>query len=131
MLIGDNTYKFMSVSDKGVSSNVVSRHYSLGIFNAVCTPVDAVNYVTASLVNSGALENIYGTIPGVDGHYSYKCNTAAKEGNRVYYLIDESFIEADGTEKLTGTVYAVDVESCMLYRTRRGPNGEFYFSLFY
>lgn len=131
MLMGDNTYKFRSVSSKGVSGNVISRNYSLGIFNAVCTPTDAVNYVTASLVSTGALQDIYGTIAGVSGHYSYSCLTAAKEGNRVYYLIDESFIESDGNVKLTGTVYAVDVESCMLYRTRRGPDGQFYFSLFY
>ena len=131
MKIGDNTYKFMTVSDRGVSGNVVSRNYSLGIFNAVCTPVDAVNYVTASLVATGAMQDIYGTIAGVSGHYAYSCTTAAKEGNRVYYLIDESFIDADGTERSTGTVYAVDVESCVLYRTRRGPGGEFYFSLFY
>ncbi len=131
MMIGDNTYKFMAVSDKGVSGNVISRKYSLGIFNAVCTPTDAINYVTASLVATGALQDIYGTIPGVSGHYSYTCTTAAKEGNRVYYLVDETFIESDGNNKVTGTVYAVDVESCVLYRTRRGPDGEFYFSLFY
>ncbi len=131
MMIGDNTYKFMAVSDRGVSGNVISRKYSLGIFNAVCTPTDAINYVTASLVATGALQDIYGRIPGVNGHYSYTCTTAAKEGNRVYYLVDEAFIEADGNNKVTGTVYAVDVESGVLYRTRRGPDGEFYFSLFY
>ena len=131
MRIGDTTYSFILVSDKGVSSNVVTRKYSLGIFNPTCTKEDAVNYVTASLVATGALQDIYGTVPGVQGNYRYICETAAKEGNRVYYLIDEYFQEPGKKMTATGTVYAVDVSSCMLYRTKRGPDGDFYFSLFY
>ena len=131
MKIGETTYSFILVSDKGVSSNAVRRKYSLGILNPSCSTADAVNYVTASLVATGALQDIYGTVPGISGNYRYLCETAAKEGNRVYYLIDEYFQEPGKKMTPTGTVYAVDVTSCMLYRTRRGPKGEFYFSLFY
>ncbi len=131
MPLGSSTFTFVAYSDKGVSSNAITRSYTLGLINPSCTPEDAVNYVTASLVATGALQNIYGTVPGIEGNYQYTCTSAAKEGSRTYYLIDEFFTEPGRSPKATGTVYAVDAYSSMLYRTRRGPNGEFYFSLFY
>lgn len=131
MPLGDSTFTFVAYSEKGVSSNAVVRKYNLGLINPSCSAEDAVNYVTASLVATGALQNIYGTVPGIEGNYQYACTSAAKEGSRTYYLVDEFFTEPGRFPKPTGTVYAVDAYSSMLYRTRRGPNGEFYFSLFY
>ncbi len=130
MLLGKNTYKFRSFSPKGVSGNVVERKYGLNV-QGLCSPVDATNYVAASLVATGALLDIYGNVPGVKGHYKYLCTKAAREGSRTYYIIEEFFENPEGELKKTENAYAVDVISCMLYRVSIKPDGRYGFTLFY
>ena len=130
MLLGKNTLKFVSVSDKGVTSPVVEMYYNLNIVGT-CSSEDATAYVAASLVATGALLDIYGNVPGVNGHYKYLCTKAAKEGSRIYYIIDEYFESPDGTLEDTGTIYAVDAISCMMYRAKVGRDGRYGFSLFF
>ena len=74
---------------------------------------------------------MYGNVPGVNGHYKYLCTKAAKEGSRIYYIIDEYFESPDGTLEDTGTIYAVDAISCMMYRAKVGRDGRYGFSLFF
>ncbi len=130
MSLGSSRVTFMTISDKGVSSNFVTREYNLNI-QGVCSSEDAVNYVAASLVATGALIDIYGNAPGADGHYKYVCSTAAKEGSRIYYLVDEYFEFPDGRRKRTETTYAVEAMSGMMYRASRGKDGRYGFTLFF
>ena len=130
MMLGKNTFKFLPVSDKGVSGNVVEREYNLAV-QGLCTSEDATNYVAASLVATGALLDIYGNIPGVKGHYKYLCTKAAREGSRTYYIVDEYFEDPNGILKQSENAYAVDVISCMLYRVAIKPDGRYGFTLFY
>ncbi|SKB72534.1 Tetratricopeptide repeat-containing protein [Lachnospiraceae bacterium] len=130
MPLGKTTMKFAAISEKGVSSPVVEKNYNLNIIGT-CSSEDATAYVAASLVATGALLDIYGNVPGVDGHYKYLCTKAAKEGSRIYYIIDEYFEHPNGTLDETGTIYAVDAISCMMYRAKPGRDGRYGFSLFY
>ncbi len=130
MPLGKSTLSFVAISGRGVSSNVVSEEYSLSI-PAICSPEDAVNYVTASLTATGFLNNVNGAKSGVDGHYRYKSTRAAKEGSRTYYIVEEFLEDSTGAASLTGSYYAVDVISCMMYRAKRGPDGRFMYTLFY
>ncbi|MCR5024426.1 MAG: chitobiase/beta-hexosaminidase C-terminal domain-containing protein [Lachnospiraceae bacterium] len=130
MMLGKNTYKFLSFSKKGVSGNVIEKEYNLNV-QGLCTSADATNYVAASLVATGALMDIYGNVPGIKGHYKYLCTKAAKEGSRTYYIVDEYFEDTDGALTETNTAYAVDVISCMMYRANIKPDGRYGFTLFY
>ncbi|MCR4590262.1 MAG: chitobiase/beta-hexosaminidase C-terminal domain-containing protein [Lachnospiraceae bacterium] len=130
MKLGKSSYKFRAVSVKGVSGNIVEKEYNLNV-QGVCSPADATNYVAASLVATGNLIDIYGNKAGVKGHYKYMCTSAAKEGSRTYYIIDEYLEDSDGVLESTGTAYAVDVVSCMMYRANIKPDGRYGFTLFY
>lgn len=130
MLLGKNTYKFRAVSKKGVSGNVIEKEYNLNVQGA-CSSEDATNYVAASLVATGNLIDIYGNKAGVKGHYKYICTKAAKEGSRTYYIIDEYLEDSNGILTDTGTAYAVDVISCMMYRVNIKPDGRYGFTLFF
>ena len=130
MQLGKSTYKFRAVSAKGVSGNVVEKEYNLNV-QGVCSSQDATNYVAASLVATGNLIDIYGNKSGVKGHYKYMCTKAAKEGSRTYYIIDEYLESPEGILEDTGTAYAVDVVSCMMYRANIKPDGRYGFTLFY
>ena len=130
MSLGKQTVKARAVSVKGVSGNVVEKEYSLNV-KGVCSSADATNYVAASLVATGNLIDIYGNKAGVKGHYKYHCTRAAKEGSRIYYIIDEFLEDENGILTETGTAYAVDVVSCMMYRANMKPDGRYGFTLFY
>ena len=132
MPLGNSTFKFIFISDKGVKSEITEVNYSLSVTGLYST-TDALNYVTASLVASGRIADIFGTpspASGVVGRYVYKCDYAAREGNRTYYLIDE-YIENNGSQKPTGDVYAVDSSGGMLYRAKEDDEGKWSFTLFY
>ena len=132
MPLGNSTFKFIFISDKGVKSEITEVNYSLSVTGLYST-TDALNYVTASLVASGRIADIFGTpspASGVIGRYVYKCDYAAREGNRTYYLIDE-YIENNGSQKPTGDVYAVDSSGGMLYRAKEDDEGKWSFTLFY
>ncbi|MBQ9550471.1 MAG: chitobiase/beta-hexosaminidase C-terminal domain-containing protein [Lachnospiraceae bacterium] len=130
MPLGKQTLKARAVSVKGVSGNVVEKEYSLNV-KGVCSSADATNYVAASLVATGNLIDIYGNKAGVKGHFKYLCTRAAKEGSRTYYIIDEYLEDQNGILTETGTAYAVDIISCMMYRANMKPDGRYGFTLFY
>ena len=129
MPLGKSSFKFAFISEKGVIGEVTEVNYSLRL-TAFYTPEDSVNYVAAALVMNGALTDIYGNAPGMNGHYKYICTKAAMEGSRIYYLVDEYFEEANGNLQVTGAVYAVDAMGGMLYRARQDDMGRYQFTLF-
>lgn len=130
MLLGKSTLKFRSISDKGVSGNVISKEYNLNV-QSVCSSADATSYVAASLAATGFLTDIYGNAPGINGHYKYLCTKAAREGSRTYFIVDEYIEDSEGVLTETENAYAVDVISCMMYRAKMRPDGRYGFTLFY
>ena len=135
MKLGKSTYKFIFISDKGVKSPVTEVNYELNLSAAYST-TDAINYVTASLVASRHMADIFGNpLPGTPesgkGRYVFKCDYAAREGNRTYYLVDEYLEDSSGNLTSTGDVYAVDSIGGMLYRAKQDNEGKWSFTLFY
>ncbi len=130
MSLGSSTYSFVFLSDKNVYSEVTSVRYKLSI-NSIFSAEDAINYVTSSLVQAGALQDIYGNVNGSAGHYSYVCTKAASGGSRIYFLVEEYFTEAGGAYMPTGTTYAVDANGGMIYRARRNSGGTYDFTIFF
>lgn len=133
MPIGKSTFKFVFISDKGVMSPVTEVNYELNVAG-IYSSTDALNYLTASLVATGHIVDIFGTPPGVggiDGRYVYQCDYAAREGNRTYYLIDEYIEDVNGNRSGTGEVYAVDAAGGMLYRAKEDDEGKWSFTLFF
>ena len=133
MPLGKSTYKFAFLSDKGVWSEITEVSYELQV-NGLYSPADAINYTTASLAASGHIADIFGTpspTSAVIGRYVYKCDYAAREGNRTYYLIDEYIDNGSGKQKATGEVYAVDSAGGMLYRAKEDDEGKWSFTLYY
>lgn len=130
MPIGHSVFSFVAKSADGVFSNVTTVKYDLN-YTGRCTPDEAVNYLIATLINDGALLDVYGHVNGLGGCYSYSCRSCASAGSRVYYMIDEFYTEPGEEAAATGTMYAVDSVALGLYKTKRDENGNFVFEMFY
>lgn len=102
MYIGKHSYKFAVISNKGVSSDVVSVDISLEL-------VILVDMEMATNVISD-----WKTLSGNTG-YTYKCEQACVYNGSAYYIINE-YSEDDSEKVLTGNHYAVDVLNGLAYK---------------
>jgi len=105
MYIGKHTYKFAVISDKGVSSDVVSVEITL----------DLITLIDMESATNNLVAWINATGRGSDDR-SYVCEQAYETNGSIYYIINEyTKTDSDG-EKLTGNHYAVDVLTGLTYR---------------
>ncbi len=130
MPVGESHFAFRVMDDTGSFSETVKADYVLN-YQSACSPVDAANLCIAKLIQDGALLDIYGHVAGSSGVYTYKCDTMVRAGNSIYYLVPEYYTEVGGRETPTGTVYAVDTASLVVYRAKTGADGTYTFEVFY
>ncbi len=130
MKLGHSVIKFICISDRGLKSKVSSVTYDLNVVGTVNSQ-SAVSLTMAGLVATGKIVDIFGHAPGVNGVYQYKCERAARQGNRSYFLVEEYITNTDGEESATGDTYAVDAVGGSLYRAKLNSKGEWMFTLFY
>lgn len=102
MYIGTHTYKFASISNKGVSSEVESVQITL----------DLITLVDMDTAKTNLINYMY--IKGING-YSYDCEQACSYNDKVYYIINE-YSDSEDDRVATGNHYAVDVLTGMTYR---------------
>ena len=102
MYIGKHTYKFAVISNKGVSSDVVSVDISLEMV-VLLDMETATNAIISWKKLSGNTD------------YSYKCEQACVTNNSTYYIINE-YDESDEEKEPTGNHYAVDVLNGLSYK---------------
>lgn len=106
MYIGKHTYKFATISNKGVSSEVVSVDITLDLITLIDMDTAKNNLKTWMSVSG---KN--------SGNFEYKCEQACVFNNQCYYIINEYMSsESDEKEKQTGNHYAVDVLTGLTYR---------------
>lgn len=133
MPVGQTAFKFVAINEDGKRSDLVDRDYKL-VINTACRESEAVNFVLASLTAIGQLKDIDGTAVNGNGKYQYTCIGAVQGGVQEYFIIEECRQDGilTGTTNFvpTGNYYAVDTQTCILYRAWRGSNGEFEFENF-
>lgn len=102
MYIGDHTYKFAVISNKGVSSEVVTLNITLDLIILIDMDM-AKNAVIVANSSKGG------------GNYTYECEQACEYNEKVYYIVNEYISKESGKEQ-TGNHYAVDVLTGVAYR---------------
>lgn len=102
MYIGKHIYKFATISNKGVSSEVVSVEITLDLIVLIDMEI-AHNSIESWKAATGSTD------------YKYKCEQACVYNNSTYYIINEYSETSEGKE-LTGNHYAVDVLTGLPYR---------------
>lgn len=106
MYLGRHTYKFAVISNKGVSSDVVSVDIAVDLVTLIDKDTATNNLKTWMEVSGKATKD-----------FSYKCEQTCVFNNQCYYIINE-YMKSDENEKAkqTGNHYAVDVLTGLTYR---------------
>lgn len=129
MPVGKSLYSFRLMNSAGEMKESVLMEYDLEYAGA-CSTVDAANIIIATLINHGALMDIYGHVPGSLGAYTYRCTSMIKVDGKTYFLIPESYEEPGSSKKATGTIYAVDEETLQPLRANKSNDGRYSFEVF-
>ncbi|MBQ8955588.1 MAG: chitobiase/beta-hexosaminidase C-terminal domain-containing protein [Lachnospiraceae bacterium] len=130
MPMGHSSYAFRFLDSRGNLSDTIYVEYDFN-YEGACSPVDAANIIIATLINDGALLDIYGHVPGSTGMYTYKCTFMVNSGNRNYFMIPEYYEEPGSAKRETGTVYAVDAETLGTFKVKQNSDGQYNFEMFF
>ena len=113
---GHYNYSFVSVSDSGVTSEVIKRSYLVDL-KANVTPAMAVLAVMNNLVVNKAILDVNGTLLQDGGTLSLKNDTIIEiSGYGYYYKLDEYVTDKNKNTLPTGLLYAVDIYTGDCYR---------------
>ncbi len=109
MPLGKSNFKFVTISDEGVSSEVVSRSFDLTLETDI-TVEKAVNNVILALYNRKVLTDLQGHSIGVMGKYVFDFDSIVEIPNLGYYYVLNEYVEDDnGNRAKTERLYAVEV----------------------
>jgi len=108
MPLGHSNFKFVVISEQGVSSDVVSRSYEFK-FQSDVTVTTAITNVVRALINRDVIKDMQGTALGKQGKYSFVYNSIVQMNETYYYVLDEFFEDQNGYKSKSGLLYAVEV----------------------
>lgn len=108
MPLGRSNYKFIIISDEGVKSEIASRSYEFAMNTSVTVNM-AISNVVNALIQRRVLLDTKGHAAGESGRYIFRYNSIVQIGTSYYYILNEYYIDANGSEKKEERMYAVDV----------------------
>lgn len=114
MPVGNSTFKFVRIENDNYSE-MVERKYHLELTDAISVS-DAVNVVTEYMLQKGKIKDYEGYVDDLGAKliYNYQYVISLTEKGS-FYIINESFVDHDGSVTPTGDAYAVDIYSGKLY----------------
>lgn len=110
MPLGRTMFKFVNVSDKGVSSEVTMRTYTLELKDAIPTDRAVVNLIDR-LVETGYLEDSAGHSKRHNGTLSYQFSSVLGIDGSGYYTINEYYDDGTGILNRTDKVFLVQIHT--------------------
>lgn len=108
MPLGKTLFKFVNISEEGISSEVTMRTYILRLRGAVTTS-EAVNNLVMRLVETEYLEDVTGRNKRQVGTLSYQFSSVLLVGGQDYYTIYEYYDDGTGILSRTDKVFLVQV----------------------
>ncbi len=109
MPLGRTEFKFVTISEEGVSSEVVSRNFEFRLMTSVTTNVAEKNILQA-LMKRRVITDMSGKALGLAGYYEYIFNSFIEIPDKgYYYMFDEFYKENEGVKTKTEHLYAVEV----------------------
>lgn len=125
MPLGRTLFKFVNISEEGVSSEITTRTYTLRLRNAIPT-AQAVSNLVTRLVEIGYLEDEAGHNKRQSGTYSYRFSSVLRIGEGDdYYTINEHYDDGTGILSRTDKVFLVNIHTGEAAQLGYDENGEF------
>lgn len=110
MPLGRSNFKFVVISEAGVSSDIVSRSFELKLNTNVTTDM-AIDRIKKALINRDVLKDMQGNAKATEGKYIFKYKTIVEIDKNYYYVLEEYFEDASGNQRKTELLYAVEIYS--------------------
>lgn len=124
MPLGRSNFKFITVSEEGVSSEIVSRSFDFTLETEV-TVGKAVSNVIQALFERKVLSDLQGHSHEIMGKYVFKYNTIVEISDMGYYYVLDEYIEGEnGEQTKTDRLYAVEVYTGAPNRLIYDENGQ-------
>ncbi len=124
MPLGKSNFKFVTISEEGVSSEVISRSFDFTLQTDV-TLQKAVENVTKALFDRKVLLDLQGHAQGIQGKYVFEYDTIVEIPNLGYYYMLNEYIESEnGSREKTERLYAVEVYTGAPNRLIYDENGQ-------
>ena len=124
MPLGRTNFKFVTISEEGVSSEIISRSY-LFSFETDITLEKAVENVKQALLERKVLVDMQGHAQGIQGKYVFNYVTIEKIADLgYYYVLNECIEDENGVQQLTDRLYAVEVYTGAPNRLIYDENGQ-------
>ena len=125
MPLGTTTFKFVNIDEEGMSSEVITRTYTLTMRDAIPT-TQALGNLISRLVEINYLEDAEGHSSHKDGTLSYQFSSVLRIGEADdYYTINEFYDDGTGTLIRTDNVFLVNVYTGEAAQLGYDNNGEF------
>lgn len=110
MPLGKTLFKFINISEEGVSSEVTMRTYTLSLQNAIPTE-RAVSNLVEQLTDKGYLLDTAGHNKRLSGTLNYQFSSVLRIHEDDYYTIYEYYDDGTGMLSRTDKVFLVQVHT--------------------
>ena len=124
MPLGRTLFKFVNISEEGVSSDVTMRTYTLRLTDAIPTE-QAVSNLIERLVETEYLEDAAGNSKRLSGRLSYQFSSVLGIGGEGYYTVNEYYDDGTGILNRTDKVFLVQIHTGEAAQLGYDENGEF------
>ncbi len=108
MPLGRSNFKFVIISEDGISSETVSRSYELALKTDI-TIEKACQAVIDALIRRGVVKDTQGNAVVEEGKFIFQYDTIVEIEKSYYYVLEEFLVEEGGNQKKTGLLYAVEI----------------------
>ena len=119
---GVTNYRFVSVTEDGVYSDVVARSYQLTV-ETDWPAQESITRLKWRLLEKNILAEFDGSVPDKNGKNIYIYDSLQIIENKTLHVIKEYYQEGNNSRNMTGTVYCVDVSNGYVYRIVKDESG--------
>lgn len=124
MPLGTTNFKFVNISEAGVSSDVTMRTYNL-VLNGTMSTDEAVAALINKLVETGYLLDAGGKTALQQGTYSYRFSSVLQIEGEAYFTINEYYDGGTGILSRTDKVFLIQAYTGAAARLGYNEKGEF------
>ena len=99
--MGPSEFRFISYSEEGVPSTIITRKYNVTIPDATVSMVEGANIATLYRYALGGLTDTDGHISTTNGKFEYIIEDALNMKGTIYYVINEYYVDSSNAGKRT------------------------------
>jgi len=119
---GVSNYRFVSIDEEVVCSDIVARSYQLNV-ETEWPAEESISRLKYRLVLQGYIVDETGTLSYKEGKNIYIYDSLQIIDGKMMHVINEYYQEGNSSRNMTGNVYCVDLSNGFVYKIVKDENG--------